>query len=115
MIKFLITNEEGVLEILYSERIYVDPKAPTDIIIRPNFEPIKIRIRFKDTEEVESFMRMLFECDAMDLNEIERTNPDLEISIEDIDEEMEQLFAQMSDLDGLLGFDDEGEDDSDDE
>jgi hypothetical protein len=114
MIKFLITNEKGVLEILYSERIYVDPKAPTDIIIRPNFEPIKIRIRFRDTEEVESFMRMLFECDAMDLNEIERTNPDLEMSIEDTDEEMEQLFAQMADLDGLFGYDDE-EDNEDDE
>ena len=110
MVKFLVKNEEGCPEILFSERIYVDPDAPTDIIIRPNFEPIKIRIRFRSVEEVSSFMRMLFECDAMDLIEISETNPDLEISIEDIKDEMDEMFEKMMGMEDMFGYDDEYED-----
>ena len=63
MVKILFTNEEGLPEIIWVDRIYVDPDAPTDILLSEESSILKVRIRFTDTDEADSFMDVLFECD----------------------------------------------------
>lgn len=94
MTKIMFENEEGFLEIVNSDRIYVDPDAPTDILIVVRFDGIKIRVKFSDTEASESFMNILFECDKINLYEIANDNPGIEITVEE-DEDMEALFGTM--------------------
>jgi hypothetical protein len=87
MIKILFRNEEGLPEIVFSDRVYIDPDAPTDIIIAVTDYDIDIRIRFKDTEEADSFLNdILFECDKVNLKEIADDNPELEVTVEENEE-----------------------------
>ena len=83
MLKLLFTNEENLLEIIYSNRIFIDPEAPTDIVIISMSNPIRLRIRFTDTDEAESFMEVLFEGDKINLAEIINTNKEMEIIVEE--------------------------------
>ena len=104
MVKLMFINEENLPEIIFSERIFVDPEAPTDIIITVVSNFIRIRLRFTDVDEVNSFMELLFECDKINLVEIAKTSPDLEITVED--EPFPTMLASMTD-----GFIDEYYDD----
>ena len=113
MLKLLFTNEENVLEIVYTDRVFIDPDAPTDIVITSVTNFIRLRIRFTDTDEANSFMEVLFEGDKINLAEIANTNPNMEITVEDephpflgLDPE---YFANMEDFDD--DFDDEDEED----
>ena len=102
MIKFLINNEENFLEIFYSNRVYVDPEAPTDIIIVEVSALFRVRIRFADTSEAESFMDLLFECDKINLKEIAEDNPGLSVTVEE-DEAMEAMLDVIDEaLDAYL-------------
>lgn len=82
MTKILFKNEEGLLEIIDSDRIYIDPDAPTDILIVVRWDDIRIRIRFSDIENAISFMNVIFECDKINLFEIAEDNPELIITVE---------------------------------
>ena len=94
MVKILFENEEGLLEIIFSDRIYVDPDAPTDILINVEDYGIRIRIRFTDVEEVSSFMNILFECDKINLKEIADDNPELTVTIEEM--EINDVYSAMN-------------------
>lgn len=94
MIKILFTNEEGLLEIIFTDRVYVDPEAPTDILITIQEYDTRIRIKFTDTSEVESFMDILFECDKINLKEIAEDNPELTVTVEE-DEEDEEFYEML--------------------
>lgn len=96
MVKILFENEEGLLEIVFSNRIFVDPDAPTDILIKAEDCAIRIRIRFTDTDETASFMEVLFECDKINLKEIADDNPELVITVEE-DEEAEDFYNFVED------------------
>lgn len=95
MVKVIFINEENLPEIVYSERIFVDPEAPTDIIISVLSNYIRLRLRFSDVDEVNSFMEILFEGDKINLIEIAKTAPDLEITVED--EPVTNLLGMLSD------------------
>lgn len=111
MTKILFQNEEGFLEIVDSDRMYVDPDAPTDILIVVRYDSIKIRIRFSDTENVMSFMNVLFECDKINLYEIAQDNPELVVTVEpyDVDDMLESVNPE-SFLDYLYGLEDDEDD-----
>lgn len=94
MTKIMFENEEGLLEIVDSDRIYVDPDAPTDILITVRFCNIKIRVGCPDTDDVESIMYVLFKCDKINLYEIGIDNPELTISVEE-DNDIESFFGAM--------------------
>lgn len=96
MIKILFENEEGLLEIVFSDRVFVDPDAPTDILIDVENCAIRIRIRFTDTDETASFMGLLFECDKINLKEIADDNPGLVITVEE-NEETEDFYTAIED------------------
>lgn len=111
MIKILFTNEEGLAEIIFSNRVYVDPDAPTDILITVVDYDIKLRIRFSDTTEVDSFMNdILFECDKINLKEIAADNPELIVSVEE-DEEAAEFYNMIDDAMGKYWKDSEVDDD----
>lgn len=113
MTKIIFENEEGFLEIVDSDRIYVDPDAPTDILIVVRFDGIKIRVKFSDTDATNSFMSLLFECDKINLYEIVNDNPGIEVVVEE-DEDMESLFGAMEDaLSDYLGDSDDYMEDDD--
>lgn len=99
MVKILFTNEEGLPEIIWVDRMYVDPDAPTDILLSEESNVLKIRIRFTDTEEAESFMDILFECDKINLKEIANDNPELIVTVEE-DEDAAEFWETM---DSMLG------------
>lgn len=110
MVKIIFTNEENLPEIVYSERIFVDPEAPTDIIISVLSNYIRIRLRFSDVEEVSSFMEILFEGDKINLIEIAKTAPDLEITVEE-----ESIPTMLGLLDDYMDdFDDDEYDSTED-
>ena len=94
MIKILFKNEEGLLEIIFTDRVYVDPDSPTDILVDVTDYDFQIRIKFTDTSEADSFMDLLFECDKINLNEIANDNPELEVTIEET-EESEEFYNMI--------------------
>ena len=110
MLKVLFTNEENLSEIIYSSRIFVDPDAPTDILIVSISNPIRLRLRFTDVDEVESFMEILFEGDKINLIEIAKTAPNMEIIVEEDD-----FMNMLSSMDGEYYENFEDFDDDDDE
>lgn len=96
MFKLLICNEAGYPEILYSDRAYIDPDAPTNIIICIPEQFIKICIKFTDVDEALSFIEILFESDKINIMEIMKSNPELEIEINDMYETMsEDEFSEI--------------------
>lgn len=102
MLKVLFINEEDLLEIIYSNKIFVDPEAPTDIIIVSISNPIRLRIRFVDTEEVDNFMEVLFEGDKINLAEISKTSPEMTITVEE-DDFYEQFGFNPDEYEDLNG------------
>lgn len=113
MLKLLFTNEEDTLEIIYTDRVFVDPEAPTDIVITSVTNFIRVRIRFTDTDEANNFMEVLFEGDKINLAEIANDNPNMEITVEEEANPFlsmnPEYFANFED------FDDDDEDEDDDE
>lgn len=108
MLKILFTNEEDLMEVIYSNRMFVDPEAPTDIIIVSMSNPIRLRLRFTDTDEVASFMEILFEADKINLTEIAETNKELEVIVE------EDEYFGLEDFLNSGYLEDEFDDDEDD-
>lgn len=100
MVKILFMNEEGLPEIIWVDRIYIDPDAPTDILLSEESSILKVRIRFTDTDEADSFMDVLFECDKINLKEIANDNPELIVTVEE-DEQSAQEFWET--MDSMLG------------
>ena len=68
----------------YASNIYIDPSNPTEINIVVYAEMTKIILRFSDSEEAESFMNLLFECDKINLYEIMNDNPGIELTTEEL-------------------------------
>ena len=108
MTKLIYKDEDGFLEIVDASNIYIDPSNPTEINIVVYAEMTKIILRFSDSEEAESFMNLLFECDKINLYEIMNDNPGIELTTEEL---------SMYDMYGIDGDDtsDEYEDEEDDE
>lgn len=108
MTKLIYKDEDGFLEIVDASNMYIDPSNPTEINIVVYAEMTKIILRFSDSEEAESFMNLLFECDKINLYEIMNDNPGIELTTEEL---------SMYDMYGIDGDDtsDEYEDEEDDE
>ena len=109
MLKILFINEENLPEIMYSTKIFVDSEAPTDIIIVSCSAPIRLRLRFKDTEEVDNFMEILFEGDKINLASIKETAPEMEITVEE-DDFYSQFSVDSEMFENMEDFDDDYDD-----
>lgn len=106
MTKLIYKDEDGFLEIVEASNMYIDPSNPTEINIVVYAEMTKIILRFSDSEEAESFMTLLFECDKVNLYEILNDNPGIELSTEELD---------MHDMYGAMDVDDYDNEEEDDE
>lgn len=106
MTKLIYRDEDGFLEIVEASNMYIDPSNPTEINIVVYAEMTKIILRFSDSEEAESFMTLLFECDKVNLYEILNDNPGIELSTEELD---------MHDMYGAMDVDDYNNEEEEDE
>lgn len=106
MTKLIYKDEDGFLEIVEASNMYIDPSNPTEINIVVYAEMTKIILRFSDSEEAESFMTLLFECDKVNLYEILNDNPGIELSTEELD---------MHDMYGAMDVDDYDNEEDDEE
>lgn len=110
MTKLIYKDEDGFLEIVDASNMYIDPSNPTEINIVVYAEMTKIILRFSDSEEAESFMTLLFECDKVNLYEILNDNPGIELTTEELS--MYDMYG-MGDMDE--DCDDYEEEDGDEE
>ena len=97
MTKILIENEEGLPEIIYSDRMYIDPEAPTDILITESSGLFNVRVKFTDTAEADSFMDVLFEGDKINLLEIANDNTEMIVTIEE-EEDLTNFYNALDEV-----------------
>lgn len=117
MVKIMFRNEENLLEIIHASRIFIDPDAPTDIIVVSASNYIRLRLRFTDVDEAENFMDIFFTCDKVNLAEIISDNEDNAEIILTVEEEADNDIFGMLDPESLASLYDEmnDEDEEDDD
>ena len=86
MLKVLFKNEDNCLECIYVNRFFIDPEAPTDIVIVSGSNYIRLRLQFTDIDEANSFMEVLFEGDKINLAQISEDLPEFKVVIEEEDD-----------------------------
>ena len=82
MFKVLTLNEADCLEVFVCTGAYIDPDNPCSIVISTYKDEVDIRIQHTSVDEADDFISLLFECDKLNLYEISKDNPTIQILIE---------------------------------